>query len=328
MSCKNCPKGCDTFVALYPTSPKGVVVFGKNSDRPTGEGQSIRRYPATNHEPGALLKCTYITIPQSPQTCGVILSQIDWMWGAEHGLNDCGVAIGNEAVWTKANEEPLSTKRLLGMDLVRLGLERGRNARQALNVITSLLEEFGQGGPCAEDDASFCYHNSFMIVDSTEGWILETASRQWVAKRVTHGGHNISNTLTLRQDYDLHSRNLFDYATKHDLVQQSSMPLDWSLVFGEGCVQECESPYSRQRCGKALLEQHSGKESLTAQKMISDILRSHSAGICMHGSGFETTASMVVEWSNNSTRIWMLDKPWPCQHEYLEQQIEVTLPNP
>lgn len=43
------------------------------------------------------------------------------MWGAEMGANECGVAIGNEAIWTNDNEgdhDP-SVKRLLGMDLVR-----------------------------------------------------------------------------------------------------------------------------------------------------------------------------------------------------------------
>lgn len=43
------------------------------------------------------------------------------MWGAEMGANECGVAIGNEAIWTNDNEgdHNPSVKRLLGMDLVR-----------------------------------------------------------------------------------------------------------------------------------------------------------------------------------------------------------------
>lgn len=54
-------------------------------------------------------------------TKAVILSKPGWMWGAEMGANECGVVIGNEAVWTNDNDgdhDP-SVKRLLGMDLVR-----------------------------------------------------------------------------------------------------------------------------------------------------------------------------------------------------------------
>ena len=39
------PVGCDTFVAYPPDAPANTVIFGKNSDRPAGEGQSIRQYP-------------------------------------------------------------------------------------------------------------------------------------------------------------------------------------------------------------------------------------------------------------------------------------------
>ena len=43
--------GCDTFVALPPVAPPNTVIFGKNSDRPNGEGQSVWRYPGGTFEP-------------------------------------------------------------------------------------------------------------------------------------------------------------------------------------------------------------------------------------------------------------------------------------
>lgn len=80
------PSGCDTFVAFPPATPEGVIVFGKNSDRPEGESQSVRRYPRTTHfdksdnaEEEHLCQCTYISIPQVDATHAVLLSQIDWM---------------------------------------------------------------------------------------------------------------------------------------------------------------------------------------------------------------------------------------------------------
>jgi secernin len=320
--CNKTPLGCDTFVAFYPTTPKGITVFGKNSDRPAGEGQSIRRYPAQEYESDASVACTYITIPQANKTYSVLLSQIDWMWGAEHGANEMGVVIGNEAVWTKAEDEDLSTKRLLGMDLLRLGLERGSTAKESMQVITELLEEFGQGGPCAEGDETFVYHNSFLIADFKEAWILETAGRNWVAKCISEGARNISNTLTIRDDYDLTSRGLYEYAKEYKLGTKckGSDKLDWALCFGDGCVEECASPSSRQNCGRKLLHNYSQSEKLDERAMMK-ILKSHDGDICMHG-GFETSASMVsaLKEDGNHTH-WMIDRPHPCKNQYLLQRL-------
>ena len=321
----------------------GVVIFGKNSDRPQGEGQSIQRYPAQvyNEQKQQHLQqqeCTYICIPQAARTYAVLLSQIDWMWGAEHGANECGVVIGNEAVWTKVKDESLATKRLLGMDLVRLGLERGSTAREALDVITKLLETHGQGGPCAQDDDdSFTYHNSFLIVDVTEAWVLETAGRHWVALR-TVTNRNISNTLTIRDDYDLSSKGLEEYAKKNGLWDGTGS-LDWARVFGEGAVQEIETPDSRLSCGCRLLHEMFSESNTSSLDhgvaAMKQILRNHDGGgICMHGY-FETAASMISELvrsgdnddDNDTTtaaRHWMLNRPHPCEHDYTEQPVILT----
>ena len=102
--------------------------------------------------------------------------------------------IGNEAVWNiLSNPDHDLVTRLLGMDLLRLGLERGRSAREALTVITDLLARHGQGGQCSDIVPDFSYHNSFLIADRAEAWVLETADTFWVAERVTSGVRNISN---------------------------------------------------------------------------------------------------------------------------------------
>lgn len=72
-----------------------------------------------------------------------------------------------------------------GFLLIRLGLERGDSAWAALTVITDLLEQYGQGGPCREDPAPFSYHNTFLLVDREAAWVLETSGRLWVAQKIT-----------------------------------------------------------------------------------------------------------------------------------------------
>ncbi|MHA2497851.1 MAG: C69 family dipeptidase, partial [Candidatus Hodarchaeales archaeon] len=182
---------CDTFVALPPATADESIIFAKNSDRPYSEVQNITHYPRQSHKDAAV-HCTYLEIPQVEETLEILLSQPLWMWGAEMGANEHGVIIGNEAVWTR---ERLGPPALLGMDLLRLGLERGQTAQESLQVMVELLEVFGQGGPCAENDATLSYHNSFLIVDRKEAWVLETANKMWVAERIREGVRNISNSL-------------------------------------------------------------------------------------------------------------------------------------
>src|SRR5206468_12315811 len=108
-----------------------------------------------------------------------------WRWGPEHGANERRGAIGNETVFAR---EPLGATGLLGMDLVRLGLERGRTAAEALEIVTRLLEARGQGGS-GHVDVEWPYHNAFLIADPHEAWIVETSARHWAARRVAETGN-------------------------------------------------------------------------------------------------------------------------------------------
>ena len=65
---------------------------------------------------------------------------------------------------------------LLGMDLVRLTLERSQSADEALTVLTDLLEVHGQGGS-GEPDRDRPYFSSFLIAAPDGGWVVETSAR-------------------------------------------------------------------------------------------------------------------------------------------------------
>ena len=126
------------------------------------------------------VRCTYIEIPQAPRTHAVLLSRPFWIWGAEMGANEHGVVIGNEAVF--ATLPPGRTRALIGMDLLRLGLERGATAAEAVDVITGLLERHGQGGNCGLRHEHF-YDNSFLVADAREAFVIETVGRMWAVER-------------------------------------------------------------------------------------------------------------------------------------------------
>ncbi len=189
---------CDTVVVL---SPKGVL-FAKNSDRDPNEAQIVERHPAADHPPDSLVRATWMEIPQARHTHAVILSRPFWMWGAEMGANEHGVVAGNEAVFT---DQPYEEIGLTGMDLLRLGLERGRTATETVSVIIELLERHGQGGGCGLERPSFTYHNSFIVADPEQAYVLETAGRRWATEEVRTGVRSISNGLTIPGFAETHS---------------------------------------------------------------------------------------------------------------------------
>ena len=134
---------CDTIVVLAPHTRAGATILAKNSDRAPYECQPLAQVPHRVHRESATVQSQYLEIPQVAETAAVIGSRPFWLWGFEHGLNEYGVAIGNEAVLTR---ETLPATGLLGMDLVRLGLERSKTAREATEVVGTLIERYGQGG--------------------------------------------------------------------------------------------------------------------------------------------------------------------------------------
>jgi len=199
---------CDTVVALGSVTVDGVTLFGKNSDREPNEAHHLLRIPAADHPAGRSVKLTYIELPQIAHTYEVLLAKPFWMWGAEMGANEHGVAIGNEAVFTKVPYE--KDPGLTGMDLLRLALERAKTAREALDVMTALLAQVGQGGNCGFQHQLY-YHNSFIIADPHDAWVLETAGRQWAAVQVKDV-RTISNGITIGGEWDLASDDLVKYA--------------------------------------------------------------------------------------------------------------------
>ena len=190
---------CDTLCGRGPSG----MVFAKNSDRPPGEPQIAWPF-GRRSSAGCSLRTQYLTIGDTGAHAA-LMSCPTWLWGAEHGVNEHGVAIGNERVAT-THASSTATPALIGMDLVRLGLERGRTAAEAVDVMTGLLDDCGQGG-IADATHDEAYDSSFLVADPTSAFVLDTAGRDWVAAPFPTGTA-VSNRITLGTEWTLASRGV------------------------------------------------------------------------------------------------------------------------
>lgn len=330
---------CDTFVALSNSTKDGSVIFGKNSDRDGNEAHEILIVPHQYHDSGKKLHCTYVDIPQIEETNAVLLAKPFWIWGAEMGANEHGVVIGNEAIFSKvpAGKSP----GLIGMDYLRLGLERGNSARQALEIITNLLEIHGQSGNCGYSHPLY-YHNSFLIADFQEAWVLETVDRHWAAQKVKDV-RSISNGLTIDNDFDLVSKDLIDFAIDKGWCKNRE-DFSFRRCYSDVIMTFGSDAKNRQCRSMELLNQNISIIDVT--KAI-NILRDHSekagndwspdegllgAQICMHlGAGpvriSQTTGSMVTRIKPGETVHWLTGTSAPCTGIFKPVWLEAGLPN-
>jgi dipeptidase len=295
---------CDSLVALPHATADGTVLFAKNSDRPAYECQPLLQQPQQVHASGERLRCTYIEIPQVAETARLIGSRPFWCWGFEHGLNEHGVAIGNQTVFSK---DALVGTGLIGMDLVRLGLERGRTAEQAVDVMTALMAAYGQGGS-GYSDKDWPYHNSFLVADRDTAFILETSDRHWTTRRIDEVG-SLSNHLTIGADWDSISKGAIEHAIAAGWWDETR---DERFNFAEAYRDTSIAPEvissGRHRRTCDVLEQHKGSISVGSLKYA---LRDHYGratpptdltpadeqyfSLCMHAEPVgTTTASMIA----------------------------------
>lgn len=313
---------CDTLIATKLAGLNGVAVFGKNSDRPPNEGQSMVYFPAADHAPGSKVRCTYIEIPQAAHTHAVLLSKPYWMWGAEIGVNEHGLVIGNEAVYSKvpANKEPA----LLGMDMLRIALERAATPREAVTVLTDMLKQFGQGGNCAANGEHMYYHNSFIVANADDAWVLETVDTQWAAKQVKDV-YTISNCLTLGNQYDLSSDALVEFATQKG-ISKSRDDFHLARDFSDFLYTTFAKGRTRRESTFGSMEGQKGKVGIETMMAT---LRHHKHAdfdprtsiseqdVCMH-AGFgpirisQSTASMVVYLDNSNPIVFATGTAAPC----------------
>lgn len=279
---------CDCLVALPQATGRKLTLFAKNSDRPPNEKQTVMWSPARRDR--AKVSATHIAVSASrSDTLACVLSRPAWCWGAEHGVNEAGVAIGNATVYTTLDPRS-AAPGLTGMDLVRLGLERASSAEDAVDVIVELIATYGQGGSGHDSAVPKPYWNSFLVADRGDAFVIDTSGSTWAVESVD-GSRAISNRTSI---------DSFDRVHRHPRQP----------------VEDLVDP--RWRASQRLLSRY----PVSVEGVINH-LRSHDScgtpgwSVCMHADEIQaTTASMIVGLDETTgTRIWALTGS-PCQREY------------
>jgi len=313
---------CDTFVALSSATKDGSVIFGKNSDREPNESQPLEYHPPQNFSKNHKLDCTYLTIPQVRETYGVLLCRPFWMWGAEMGANEKGLVIGNEAVFTKMPHK--KTNMLTGMDLLRLALERASSARQGMEVIIGLLADWGQGGCCGYEDKKFFCHNSYILADKNEAWILETSGRFWAALKV-RDVYSISNGLTIGEEFDQSHPGLIENARQKGWLKKGQM-FNFAKCYSDWLFTTFSASRYRRNCSYNLmksqikemdvfyafkiLRHHKQENYNPASHLLQDSVCVHAGNSLTRNSG--TTGSLVAHLTAAGNTFWATGTAGPC----------------
>jgi dipeptidase len=167
---------CTSILVTKGASVDGSVIITYACD---GEFHPQLRYtPAADHKPGEPLEIR----DWSGKLRGQI-RQVAHTYAVVGLMNEHQLAIGETTFGGR--EELQNPDGLLHYwDLMRLALQRARTAREAIDVMTGLVAEYGYRSP----------GESISIADPNEAWILEIIGpgpggrgAAWVARRIPDG---------------------------------------------------------------------------------------------------------------------------------------------
>ena len=166
---------CTNLIVGKDASVDGSVMFSYSADS-YGMFSGLYHYPAAKHAPNTMRKIyewdtnKYLgEIPEAPETYNVV-----------GNINEWQVSIGETTYGGR--EEMVDTTGIIDYgSLIYIALQRSKSAREAIKVMTSLVEKYG----------FYSSGESFTICDPNEAWIMELQGKGpgsrgvvWVAVRI------------------------------------------------------------------------------------------------------------------------------------------------
>ncbi len=222
---------CTNFIVAKGASTDGSVICTYNADD-YGMFQNLCHYPAAKHAPGEMRKIIdwdtnafHGEIPEAPETYNVI-----------GNINEYQVTIG-ETTYGGREEMVDSTGILDYGSLIYIALQRSKTAREAISVMTTLVETYGYNSE----------GETFTICDPNEAWIMEmmgmgpgSQSAVWVAIRIPDNaisGHANQSRITTFDMKDkknvLYSKNVVKYARKMGWFSGKDSEFSWNAAYAK-----------------------------------------------------------------------------------------------
>lgn len=239
---------CTSLIAAKGATADGSTMITYAADSHTLYGELYNK-PAADHAPGSMRT---VTEWDTGRHLGEI-PEVAHTYATMGNMNEHGLTIA-ESTWGGRPE--LAGSGLIDYgSLIYIALERSKTAREALEVMTSLVREYGYASE----------GESFSIADANEVWILELIGKGktdpgavWVARRVPdgcisgHANHSRIHTFPLNDPETLYSPDVIDFARSQGFFDGKDKDFDFSRAYAiadalalRGCDARVWSYYNR-----------------------------------------------------------------------------------
>lgn len=220
---------CTNLIVGKKASVDGSVLVSYNADD-YGMFGHLCHYPAGTHKKGEMRKIFdwdtgeyHGEIPEAPVTYNVI-----------GNINEFQLSIGETTYGGR--EEMVDTTGILDYgSLIYVTLQRAKTARDAISVMTSLVEKYGY---CSEGE-------TFSICDPNEAWIMEMMGTGpgskgvvWVAMRIpdnaicAHANQSRIGKFDMKDKKNvLYSKNVISYARKMGWFTGKDVDFSWKNTY-------------------------------------------------------------------------------------------------
>jgi dipeptidase len=220
---------CTNFIVGRKASADGSVIVSYNADSYGCYGV-MQHFPAGRHPKGSM---RHVFDWESDRLLGEI-EEAPVTYNVVGNMNEHQVTIGETTFGGR--EELVDTTALIDYgSLIYIALQRSRSAREAIRVMTSLVEHYGYASE----------GESFSIADKNEAWIMEMIGKGpgrkgavWVAVRIPDDcvcGHanqsRIHKFSQYSKDNCLYSKDVISFARKQGYFKGKDEDFDFSRAY-------------------------------------------------------------------------------------------------